>query len=233
MMKAICLLVLLPTQTAGDMTTLNAVTMHTYNVLQQLALVDPSKLDFAEYFALFSPKMDILSFPEGPHAMLLTKVPFMTGFPQLVAGHMLTKYKIIPEGCKLLAEAVNGTQGFSMYTMELCGLAADGGCIPDTTVLTNDIVKFDFDENNKITGFQDWWQPQTMKKLDALIAASEAKKATSLSLAVSTQLVEQPLATSFVACVALSALVVGSYLLGVKRGRSISSGEGYKILLEA
>merc|ERR1712217_826199 len=58
--------------------------------------------------------------------------------------------------------------------MDLCSAGSDGTCIPGTTFTFKDLVTYEFDDQDKIVGMMDWWEPGTFKKYDSLLQQTRA-----------------------------------------------------------
>merc|ERR1719277_2856524 len=94
--------------------------------------------------------------------------------------------RYVPSNIRLAHVTVNGTLGYGLFIFDLCG-AKNGVCVPGATLKdVHDIVTYTFDDDHKITGYYDWWEPGTMAKVDSLVqqVSLSSKKVTASSLEV-------------------------------------------------
>merc|ERR1712151_1375495 len=100
-------------------------------------------------------------------------------------------------------------------------MGPNGKCIPGTSLEdVNDIVTYTFDDQHRIIGYEDWWEPGTIEKLDFL-----AQRARQTSTVVMTNSYESASVQStggygtamvgaFITCLSVCALSKGCYDLG-------------------
>mmetsp|Transcript_109377 Transcript_109377/g.189834 ORF Transcript_109377/g.189834 Transcript_109377/m.189834 type:complete len:277 (-) Transcript_109377:312-1142(-) len=210
----------------------NAATLAAFSKFQVGLINEPSGLDdpagvLAKFVGFFSRPMKICTFPVGPSPTFLKNVSAEDCFASLSYSTRPDKYKL--KNVNLDEYAVNGTYGYAWYSGELCGVATDGNCVNDTTIELKDIVRFDFDDDNRINGYQDWWEADLMARVDALVAAHAANRS-KLTSQVTAKFVGYPLVVGVILLFMSSVLIVGFCCIGPRHDYANWS-EQHKVLL--
>lgn len=175
------------------------------------------------FMSYFAQRLKTCSFAEGPLAYFLKDVTPTECLTRMAPATFIgTKYKFANQRIGKLA--ANGTSGFALWHADFCGMGPDGNCVPGSTITLNDVAMYTFDDQHKIDGFDDWWQPGTMERVDLLVKQSESKLAMATSndpaLFPSTSGYKSAMVGALVTCLLLCALAKGFFELGKREGHA-------------